>query len=216
MSGVEQRLAATVARHAVTGATSGVWDGGQTEGAAVGLADAGSGRLLGPPTVMHIASITKPVVTTAFLLSAPSYVDTPVIELVPDLRTGWRASRRLTPRQLLSHTSGLHRDLATFADTDDPLLEAVRRIVAHKQELRPGRAWRYCNGGFWLAGLAWPASAAAASKMPSPRRSWGRRRWCTAGSSSRRKARWGTLRPSDQGDLHPCAASRRWLVLQRR
>jgi CubicO group peptidase (beta-lactamase class C family) len=153
MSGVEQRLAAAAARHGVIGATAGVWDRGETEGAAVGLADAGSGRLLGPPTVMHVASVTKPVVAAAFLRTAASYVDTAVIELVPELRSQWRASSRLTARHLLSHTSGLHRDLPTFPDAADPLLEAVRRIVAHKQELRPGRAWRYCNGGFWLAGL---------------------------------------------------------------
>jgi D-alanyl-D-alanine carboxypeptidase len=154
MSGVEKRLAAIVARHGVTGATAGVWDRSDMEGAAVGLADAGTGRRLTPPTVMQVASLTKPVVAASFLLNAPSHLDTPVIELVPELRPDWRASTKLTPRDLLSHTSGLHRDLGGFVDGDAALLEAVRQIVRHKQEMRRGKGWRYCNGGFWLAGLA--------------------------------------------------------------
>jgi CubicO group peptidase (beta-lactamase class C family) len=154
MAGVEHRLALLARRHRVAGAMVGVLDRGQTEGAATGFADAGTGRPLNTRSVAHVASVTKPVVATSFVLAAGSSLDTPVIELVPELRAGWRASTRLTPRQLLSHTSGLHRDLTAFTDGEDGLEQAVRGIVGRRQELRPGRAWRYCNGGFWLAGLA--------------------------------------------------------------
>lgn len=154
MSGVEQRLLSLSQKRPVAGAAVGVLERGQTEGAATGFADKAADRPLTARTVMHVASVTKPVVAAAFLLSAPSSLDTPVIELVPELRPVWRASSRLTPRHLLSHTGGLHRDLSSFADGPDALAEAVRAIVSRRQELRPGRAWRYCNGGFWLAGLA--------------------------------------------------------------
>jgi CubicO group peptidase (beta-lactamase class C family) len=159
MSGVHQRLVAGVRRRSVAGAIVAISDQGQTEGAAIGVADSHSGRALTTPTVTHVASVTKPVVAASFILTAPSSLDTPVLGLLPELRAQWRASATLTPRQLLSHTAGLHRDLtpevcASLGDGDEALAEAVRRIVSHRQELRPGRAWRYCNGGFWLAGLA--------------------------------------------------------------
>lgn len=154
MSGVEERLVRLAQRRNVAGAMVGVLEKGETEGAATGFADVTDSRPLTTRTVTHVASVTKPVVAAAFLLTAESSLDTPVIELVPELRGGWRASTRLTPRQLLSHTSGLRRDLTAFDDGAEALAHAVRGIVAKRQELRPGRAWRYCNGGFWLAGLA--------------------------------------------------------------
>ncbi len=154
MSGVEQRLVALAGRRRVAGAMVGVLDRGQTEGAATGFADSPAQRALTTRTVTHIASLTKPVVAAAFVLSAQSSLDTPVIELLPQLRQGWRASPRITARHLLSHTSGLRRDLSTYVDGPEALAAAVKEIVGRKQEVRLGRAWRYCNGGFWLAGLA--------------------------------------------------------------
>jgi CubicO group peptidase (beta-lactamase class C family) len=143
-----------VTRHGVTGAVAGVSYRGERSVAAGGLASAG--RKMTVDTPVRIASVTKPVVASALVLAMKGVLDRPVLAQLPELRDQWRASARLTLRQLLGHTSGLRRlreeRLGDAGEDDDAAMRGAAMVVRHGQSYRPGGAWQYCNPGFWLAG----------------------------------------------------------------
>jgi CubicO group peptidase (beta-lactamase class C family) len=133
--------------------------GGKRELTATGVANVDTGERLTPETVLHVASLTKPVVAASLLTVAADSVDRPVIDLVPELRECWRVSPKLTPRDLLSHRAGIKADLdqrerEAVGDGPDALANAVRLVVSTPQVLRPRVAWRYGNGGYFLTGYA--------------------------------------------------------------
>jgi CubicO group peptidase (beta-lactamase class C family) len=132
--------------------------GGKRELTATGVANVDTGEQLTPETVLHVASLTKPVVAATMLTIAGESIDNPVVEVVPELRDCWRVSPKLTPRDLLSHRGGIKADLdqrerEAVGDGPDALAKAVRLVVSRPQVLRPRVAWRYCNGGYSLAGF---------------------------------------------------------------
>src|SRR5688572_7550755 len=94
-----------------------------------------------PGTTFRIASITKPFTATLASL---------VLDLDEPLET---PAGPATPRQLLSHSAGLHSEAAEPFAPDSPLDEALSRA-----ELRafgaPGKLYAYSNAGFWLVGRA--------------------------------------------------------------
>jgi D-alanyl-D-alanine carboxypeptidase len=146
-AGLAGRLAGAVRQHSAPGAVAGVSRGGERELAAVVLTD---------QTAVRIASVTKSLVSFAILRACAAYgstVDTPVLELVPELRTQWRAAPEVTLRQCLDHTSGLHSSLAgaSLAGASS-LAETAFAVGAAGQVHRPGAAWRYGNPAYWLAG----------------------------------------------------------------
>ncbi|WP_167390722.1 serine hydrolase domain-containing protein [Streptomyces yunnanensis] len=108
----------------------------------------------------RIASLTK-VFTSATLLRALREqgiaLDTPVIELLPDLAPDWRADPSLTVEQILGQVSGLRESVdgataAALGDGDGGLLEAARLVVRAGNEREPGARWSYYNGNYFLAG----------------------------------------------------------------
>jgi CubicO group peptidase (beta-lactamase class C family) len=142
MTALAGRLADAVRRHGAPGAVAGVSRAGERE-----LATA----VLTEHAAVRIASVTKPLVAFALLRACAAYgstVDTPVLALAPELRTGWRAAPGVTLRQCLDHTSGLH----TAVPGAGSLAETARAVGAAGQAHRPGAAWRYGNPGYWLAG----------------------------------------------------------------
>jgi CubicO group peptidase (beta-lactamase class C family) len=152
-------LEQAVLRHRIVGAVAGVSDRGERAVAAAGLADVDTGRELIPDTVARAASLTKTMVAAAVVLATrgdAGALERPVLEWLPEARSTWRASPRLTMRHMLSHTSGLHRIdpvvLRELGEGDDALAGAVDVVGARGQAFRPGFAWEYCNPGFWLAG----------------------------------------------------------------
>lgn len=144
MAGLADRLAGAVRRHRAPGAVAGLTRDGRREVATAALTET---------TAVRIASVTKSLVTFAVLRACAAYgstVDTPVLELVPELRPVWRASPEITLRQCLDHTSGLSTEVAGA----DSLADTAAAVVAAGQVHRPGAAWRYSNRGYWLAGYA--------------------------------------------------------------
>ncbi|GIH10536.1 hypothetical protein Rhe02_86030 [Rhizocola hellebori] len=126
---------------------------------ATGVANVDTGEPITPETVLHVASLTKPVTCAAFVTVAPELVDSPVVEVMPQLIGTWRVSPELTPRDLLSHRSGLRNDLdrdalAQFGSGDDALARAVGLVVSSPPAEAPRTVWEYCNAGYWLAGHA--------------------------------------------------------------
>src|SRR5687767_2517777 len=65
----------------------------------------------------------------------------------------------ITVRQLLTHTSGVARDLRTGNTDDFTLMEFWKRLSAAPAAFRPGTRWEYSNTGYILLGLVIEAVA---------------------------------------------------------
>lgn len=138
-----------------------------------GLIDREAGRSMPADAIYRIASQTKAVVSVATLMLQeegklligdpvgqylPEWMETTVAE--PDGNGGFTvvpASRRITIRDLLTHTAGvgygggLAADTWSaagiqgwyFADRDEPIRETVRRMAALPHEAQPGTKFVY-------------------------------------------------------------------------
>ena len=144
---------------------------GKTAGLAVGIAQRGKivfARGYGfadledrvpvtPDTVFRVGSIQKQFTAAAVLLLAEQgklSLDDPLNKFFPDFPQG----ERVTIRELLSHTSGIH----DVADADPRQMrlnlspEEVRNLIkAHNPlyDFPPGTAFHYSNSGYILAGM---------------------------------------------------------------
>lgn len=137
---------------------------------AVGQADLEAGRPCTPETVFRIYSMTKPVTAAAAMTLVDEGlldVDDPVSRFVPSFAAPTvsrgaeldrvPATRSMTVRHLLTHTSGLtygdpdggpverrYLDLATdFGPQDGPLAEVVDRLAGIPLVAEPGTRWTY-------------------------------------------------------------------------
>jgi CubicO group peptidase (beta-lactamase class C family) len=153
----QRRLGELARAHGVPGASLAVLANGEVTTAATGVLNLETGVETTVDSVFQVGSITKVYTTTLMMQLADEgrlRLDQPVVELLPDLDLGdAEATRRVTVRHLLTHTSGLQGD--HFLDTgrgDD----AVDRYVASCRELgfvHPvGATFSYCNSGFVVAG----------------------------------------------------------------
>ncbi|MFJ4680986.1 serine hydrolase domain-containing protein [Kitasatospora sp. NPDC088783] len=109
----------------------------------------------GPDTVYDVASLTKVLATwtvTGSSLRPPLTLDTPVRDLLPGIGAD-APGGRVTPRQILTHTSGLRADtrLDQYRGRTEPLAEL---LCAEPLIAEPGTEHRYINRGFVLLGLA--------------------------------------------------------------
>ena len=138
------------AEHGVVGAQLAVLTDGEIADAAAGVLNAGTRAPVTPDSLFQIASITK--VWTATLVQELANegrldLDRPVRDVLPGFRPV------ITPRQLLTHTSGIDGDL--FHDTgsgDDAVEKFVARLADAAQISPPGELWSYCNSGFTVLG----------------------------------------------------------------
>ena len=122
---------------------------------AVGLADLDDGRQATPDTQYRVGSITKTFTAAAVLQlrdEGALALDEPLVTYIPEL-----GDRRVTLRAVLTHTSGLQRELPgsgwepMASPTRD---ELVSRLDEVRDVLEPGDAWHYSNLGFSLLGEA--------------------------------------------------------------
>ncbi len=112
-----------------------------------GLADRAAGRPYTPETLFDIASIAKQFTAAAILkleMEGRLKVEDPLGKFFPGAPPEKAA---ITLHQILTHTSGL-RD--TFGDEYEPITrdELLRRVFASQLLGRPGRRYRYSNGGY--------------------------------------------------------------------
>ncbi|WP_375058014.1 serine hydrolase domain-containing protein [Zobellella sp. DQSA1] len=130
---------------------------------AAGFADRESARAMTPETVFRLASVSKPIVSTAAMalvaqgqLDLDAGIERWLPEFQPRLADG--RPGRITARQLLSHTAGLGYRFFE-ADADGPyaragvsdgmdasgisLAENLRRLVSVPLLYEPGTAWGY-------------------------------------------------------------------------
>ena len=135
---------------------------------AVGLRDIAAGDPMRPDTLFRIASMTKPITSLGLMLlleEGKLAVDDPVEKHLPEFRGQWlvsertgaslklkRPARKITLRDLLTHTSGLPgRPPEGLADLylarQRTLCEAILVQSQQPLEFEPGSKWAYCNLG---------------------------------------------------------------------
>lgn len=116
---------------------------------AYGLADGSSRRPVTTATAFNIASLTKQITAAAVLrleaLGALSVTDS-LGRFFPDVPA---EKRGITLHHLLTHTSGLPRDVVRQRDRLDRA-EAVRRILGADLLSAPGERYTYSGAGYHL------------------------------------------------------------------
>jgi CubicO group peptidase (beta-lactamase class C family) len=128
---------------------------------AAGLADLDTKRPMAKDAIFRASSLTKPIVTAAFLALVEAEImglDDPVIRWLPDFRPQWQGEPpTITLRQLLTHTAGLsygfmqpvdgpYLQLGVSDGMDQPGLgfpEELKRITQAGLFFPPGAAWLY-------------------------------------------------------------------------
>lgn len=104
----------------------------------------------------RIASMSKSFTAAAVMMMVEEGridLDTPVVERLPEFRMADQRARRITPRMLLSHTSGL--SFAEYNDLELPapgsLAEAIARLEGAGLGRDPGSGEEYHNTNYTLA-----------------------------------------------------------------
>jgi CubicO group peptidase (beta-lactamase class C family) len=155
------RLTDLAAKHDVPGATLGMLrlgrGGDERVEASYGVLNKATGVAVTTDSLFQIGSITKLWTATVVLQLAGEgllSLDQPVVELLPEMRlSDPSATKDVTLRHLLTHTSGIDGD--AFIDTgrgDDCLEAYVERLDEVAQNFPVGATWSYCNTGFSILG----------------------------------------------------------------
>jgi CubicO group peptidase (beta-lactamase class C family) len=154
-----------VSSHDVAGLAVAVLSEGEVVARGFGVRDVGTGMPVTAETMFHLASVSKPVVTTALVSLASAAggrtavldLDEPIGRWVPEFTLADGREAEVTARRLLSHTSGLP-DVREYRwhDPDlgdEALSEFARSLSGWRLESEPGTEFSYCNAGFELLGL---------------------------------------------------------------
>ncbi|MEU7239620.1 serine hydrolase domain-containing protein [Streptomyces sparsogenes] len=156
-----------VAQGGAPGAAALARDGAGTRFASAGFADLRTGRRIHKSDRFRAGSVTKTFVATVVLQLAGERrlaLDDTVDTYLPGLVRGHgNDGRKITLRQLLTHTSGLF-DFAADQRVARRLVgpppgsgltprRLVGTAVAHRPWFAPGAGWRYSNTNYVLLGL---------------------------------------------------------------
>ena len=154
---LEQRLRDLCAAHDVPGASVAVLVDGEVVTAATGVLNRDTGVEATTDSLFQIGSITKPYTASLvmrFVERGELDLDVPVATYLPEFRVADpTATRTVTLRHLLSHSSGIDGD--HFLDTgrgDDVLERYVASCSALAQQFPVGATMSYCNAGFGITG----------------------------------------------------------------
>lgn len=155
-------LADIARRHHVPGIVAGVLHYDTNTGlsqrfvANTGLTSLSTGIENTADTICQIGSITK-VVTGTMIMQLRDEgkldLDTPVTDILPDLKLADVEASRITIHQLLTHTSGIDGDVFTDTGRGDNAVEIYVDKLAEVHSLfAPGEGWSYSNSGWVLLG----------------------------------------------------------------
>lgn len=125
---------------------------------AYGTRDAVSRLPVTLATPFNVASLTKPftaVVAIKLASAGRLRLDAPATEYLKTLPNQYRA---ITVRQLMTHTSGIARDLRRDNFDDPSYDEYLRRLGSSTPSARPGERFEYSNTGYTV--LGWLLEAA--------------------------------------------------------
>ena len=139
---------------------------------AAGMADREAGTPMGEDAIFRLASVTKPMVSAAFMRLVEDGrvgLDDPVTKYLPDFapRLPDGTAPTITLEQLLTHTSGLSYRFIEPMDSDYDRLdvsdgldqpglsldENLRRLAQAPLKFRPGEGWGYSLGIDVLGGV---------------------------------------------------------------
>jgi CubicO group peptidase (beta-lactamase class C family) len=117
---------------------------------AVGLADIDSNRPMKKANLFSIASMTKPIVSTAVMMlqdEGKLSFDDKVSKYIPafaevKLKSGEAPSREITIRDCVTHTAGLSGGQIFKGSLENAVNELARRRL----EFSPGEKWQYSPG----------------------------------------------------------------------
>ena len=154
---LEAGLKELIAEHNVPGAQLAVLDGDEIVETAVGVLSLRTGCPATPDSLFLPGSIGKLYTATLVMQLVDEGrldLDAPIRTYLPDFRVlDEQAASIVTPRNLLSHTSGFDGD--HFTDTgrgDDALALYVAGCADLPQIAPPGLIWSYSNSGFSILG----------------------------------------------------------------
>ncbi|MFI1799979.1 serine hydrolase domain-containing protein [Streptomyces sp. NPDC020379] len=153
----QARLDRLLAAHRIPGAALAVLADGEIHELASGILHTGTGVEATTDSVFQIGSISKGYTAALAVLLADAGrldLDAPVVDVLPDFAVAdAEASRTITPRQLLNHTSGIEGDFAEDTGRDDDCLaryvEAARGIGMTNP---PGATMSYSGTAYNILG----------------------------------------------------------------
>jgi dipeptidyl aminopeptidase/acylaminoacyl peptidase len=160
----ERRLSQLAERYGIPGAQLGILRLGADAAhdevvvASHGLLNIDTGAPVTEDAVFQIGSISKVWTATVVMQlidEGRATLDTPVVEIVPDLRLADpETTKKVTLRHLLTHTSGIDGDVFTDTGRGDDCLEKYVGLLGDEAQIHPlGVTWSYCNSGFSVLGL---------------------------------------------------------------
>ncbi|MET7400221.1 serine hydrolase domain-containing protein [Dactylosporangium sp. NPDC005572] len=161
-----QRDADAMQRLGITGVQARAVTPGGERVATSGVADLTSGRPVPADGRFRIASTAKTLVATVTLQLVGEgrlSLDDTVERWLPGVVQGnGNDGSRITVRQLLQHTGGLHDDFPDFVSAADYYAhrydvyspaDLVARSMRHAPDFAPGAAWQYSSIGYVLVDL---------------------------------------------------------------
>ncbi len=146
-----------MAANDVPGMAVGLLHDGRFDGWGFGIASLETRTPVTAGTLFQWGSISK-VFTATLILQLVDRgrleLDTPIVSYLPELQLAEQAATRsVTLRHLLTHTSGIYGDrFEDYGHGDDALARAIAEFHTLPQWTVPGTTWAYCNTGFQLAG----------------------------------------------------------------
>jgi CubicO group peptidase (beta-lactamase class C family) len=154
---LEDKLAELIARHGVPGAQLAVVDGDTVTEVAAGVLSLRTRWPVTTDALFLPGSIGKLYTATLVMMLVDEGrldLDTPIRTYLPDFQVQDTHARDVvTPRDLLTHTSGFDGD--HFTDTgrgDDALAAYVAGCADLPQIAAPGAIWSYSNSGYSVLG----------------------------------------------------------------
>jgi CubicO group peptidase (beta-lactamase class C family) len=209
-----QRLDELRTVHDVPAVSLAVLAGGQVTALASGVLNRDTGVEATTDSLFQIGSVTKMYTATLAMRLVEQglvTVDTPVVEVLPEFRLADpEATRRVTLRQLMCHTSGIDGD--HFHDSgrgDDCVAKYVETCAGLEQIHPPGATVSYCNTGFVilgriverLTGLVWDQALAQHLAAPLGLT----HTWTLPEDVLRFRAAMGHLPPASGGPVRPAS-----------
>lgn len=154
LDSIDSYIKAEIKKRRIAGLSAAIIDNGKVVMAkGYGMANVEQKAPASPDTMYQIASLTKPFTATAVMM----LVEEGKISLD---EKAWRYLewlppfyRDITVRQLLTHTSGVNRDLRR--DNLDAFTEEEfrKRLANSPVSFKPGERWQYSNTGYILLGM---------------------------------------------------------------
>ncbi|MFE3880803.1 serine hydrolase domain-containing protein [Kitasatospora sp. NPDC059146] len=122
----QARLDGLLAAHRIHGATLAVLAGGEIHELASGILHSETGVAVTTDSVFQIGSVSKGYTAAMVVLLAEAGkldLDAPVVDVLPEFAVAdTDATRTITPRQLLNHTSGIEGDFVSDTGRGDDCL----------------------------------------------------------------------------------------------